>query len=46
MMAMAIEAIAEAVALTAGNGVAPRDFADLILGTLSVLPVLAGLPDS
>jgi 3-hydroxyisobutyrate dehydrogenase-like beta-hydroxyacid dehydrogenase len=34
MMAMAIEAIAEAMALTAGSGVAPRDFADLILGTL------------
>jgi 3-hydroxyisobutyrate dehydrogenase-like beta-hydroxyacid dehydrogenase len=38
MMALAIEAIAEAMALTGGSGVAPQDFADLMVGTLFGCP--------
>ncbi len=39
MITMAIEAMAEAVVLTGGNGLAPQAFFDLILGTLFGCPV-------
>jgi 3-hydroxyisobutyrate dehydrogenase-like beta-hydroxyacid dehydrogenase len=39
MIVMAIEAMAEAIALTSGNGLAPQAFFDLILETLFGCPV-------